>query len=182
MSNDPQPTPAPATLFPSRPDRDHALLRVAVDSRGIPIGATGAMLLPAPPERVWGLVRDIAHYKDYVPMIDESRRDGDHVSVGLRFKVALFSARFAFTARVVEEPGRVLELRYLTGEPRDIHIRFELEPQSDGKETQLTVAVRFDMQSLGWLVKYFLRHHPEIQFGVLSGSALTLLQAVRSAL
>lgn len=36
--------------------------------------------------------------------------------------------------------------------------------------------------SLGWLAKYFLRHRPEIQFGVMPGVAVGLLESIRRAL
>ena len=40
----------------------------------------------------------------------------------------------------------------------------------------------FDLMSLGWLAKYFLRHHPEIQFGIFPGVALVLVDSLRRAL
>jgi hypothetical protein len=43
------------------------------------------------------------------------------------------------------------------------------------------VHIGFDIESLGWLVKLFLKHHPEIQFGVFSGCALALLESMRTA-
>ena len=89
---------------------------------------------------------------------------------------------FSFTARVVEDPGKSLELQYLSGEPHGVRIRFDLVPIEDGRATRLVCASSFDLQSLGWLVKFFLKHHPEIQFGVYPGTALALLYAVRSAL
>ena len=46
---------------------------------------------------------------------------------------------------------------------------------------EVTTSVTYDIYSLGWLVKYFLRHHPEIQLGVFPGTVLTILDSLRIA-
>ena len=158
-------------------------MEVHLGPGGKPTAATASALIAAPPARVWEVVRDVSRYQHNVPMIHESKRTGDRVNMALGFKVAVFSAKFAFHARVVEHEERALEMSWISGEPRDVRIRFELHPEvtGTGTGTLLQVALSFDLQSLGWLVKYFLRHHPEIQFGVFPGSALALLDAVRRA-
>ena len=65
------------------------------------------------------------------------------------------------------------------GEPRDAHIRFDIEPFDNGAKSILFARIGFDILSLGWLVKTFLKHHPEIRYGVYPGSALSLLDAVK---
>jgi hypothetical protein len=67
------------------------------------------------------------------------------------------------------------------GEPRGLVIRYDLAPIEDGRATQLSVRIGFDLRSLGWLVKYFLKHHPEIQYGVYPGCALALAASMRRA-
>ena len=52
----------------------------------------------------------------------------------------------------------------------------------DGKACMLRSTAAFDAMSLGWLAKYFLEHHPEIQFGVMPGVAIGLLASMRLAL
>jgi hypothetical protein len=39
----------------------------------------------------------------------------------------------------------------------------------------------FEVKSLGWLAKYFLKHHPEIQYGIFPGVALALLDSLKRA-
>ena len=41
--------------------------------------------------------------------------------------------------------------------------------------------VGFDQTSLGWLVKIFIRHHPEIDWGVHAGSTMSISSSVRKA-
>ena len=82
--------------------------------------------------------------------------------------------------RLVDE-GRAMELRYVEGEPRDLRIRHEVHDASVEGASVLFTTVSFDALSLGFLAKYFLKHHPEIRFGVFPGSALTLSDAVLRA-
>jgi hypothetical protein len=102
-------------------------------------------------------------------------------TVHLKFGVSLFSTRFSFKVdrHVVEE--RSVELRYVEGEPRDLNIRFDVVPASVAEKSVLYVGVRFDVFSLGWLAKYFLKNHPEIRNGVYPGSAFTLLDTMARA-
>jgi hypothetical protein len=114
-------------------------------------------------------------------MIHKVKREADRAHVFLRFKLALFSVGFDFVAAVKTEGQRRLELVGLSGEPRDIRLAFELWPHDGGKATILSGSGGFEMQSLGFLVKYFLRHHPEIELGIFPGVALGLIDAVRRA-
>jgi hypothetical protein len=132
------------------------------------------------------MVSDVTSYSDRVPMLSRVRRDGNRVTVSLRFRITLFSVGFEFVADVVEDPGRSFELRYVSGEPRGILIRFELEPvpgeAGAGKDaTRVRTFIAFDAMSLGWLTKFFLKHHPEIQFGIFPGCALALAESMRRA-
>ena len=71
---------------------------------------------------------------------------------------------------------------YIDGEPRNTNLRFDVVPAVDPERTILYSRIGFDILSLGWLVKTFLKHHPEIQFGGYPGSALSRADAIaRSA-
>jgi ribosome-associated toxin RatA of RatAB toxin-antitoxin module len=167
-----------APLDGAASDAPHITLHLAPD--GQPAGATAVMRIAAPAARVWEVVSDVGQYGGRIPMISRVKRDGDRVQVHLKFRITLFSVGFDFTADAAYEEGRWLELRWVAGEPRDLHLRFELAP-GPSDTCQLQATIRFDIFSLGWLAKYFLRHHPEIQFGVFPGSALVLLDALRRA-
>jgi carbon monoxide dehydrogenase subunit G len=155
------------------------LVAIHLGPDGLPNGATAAARVAAPPERVWAVVSDVAAYAAHIPMISKVKREGDRVSVQLKFRVSLFSAGFEFVADGTYLENQWLELRWVSGEPRALRIRFDLQPVDGG--TVVHVLCGFDLSSLGWLVKYFLKHHPEIQFGVFPGSALTLLDSMRKA-
>jgi len=58
---------------------------------------------------------------------------------------------------------------------------FELSPLDDGRATLIHAHGEYDAMSLGWLVKFFLKHHPEILHGVFPGTVLVLLDAMRRA-
>jgi ribosome-associated toxin RatA of RatAB toxin-antitoxin module len=158
------------------------LVRIHVGDDKLPVGASGAIRLAASPEKVWNLIDDVERFPELVHMIHRAKRTGDEVWIQLRFRMAVLSAKFGFYGRRRAEPGRWLELEYTSGEPRDMRLRFEIEPIEDGRETLLRVAVAYDIYSLGFLVKFFLRHHPEIQYGVYPGTVLSLLDSIRLAL
>jgi ribosome-associated toxin RatA of RatAB toxin-antitoxin module len=154
-------------------------VKVAPDHR--PIGASAVARIERPLARVWQVVSEVERYAERVPMVHKVRRHGDRVDVDLKFKVALFSAGFQFSADVTMEKERWLELRWVEGEPRGIRLRFELAPLDGGRATLIRGDGEFDALSLGWLVKFFLKHHPEIQHGIFPGVALVLLDAMRRA-
>ena len=150
-----------------------------VDSTGKPIGARGECVIPAPPEKVWAMLADVAGYPGRIPMVDRVELDGDRVHVHLRFRVSLFSSKFTFSAVAKRDEGRRLEIVGYHGEPSGMVLDFTLTPEGAG--TRLTADVRFEVASMGWLVKYFLKHHPEIEFGIFPGTALVLLDAIARA-
>lgn len=143
-------------------------------------GAVAALHVDAPVERIFAVLEDVEGLPSRVPMIHEVVRDGDQLDIQLRFKVALFSAKFGFRAIRRVDPGRSVSLTYVSGHPRDLSIRFDVLAADDGA-TALYVGATYDIDSLGWLVSYFLRHHPEIRLGVHPGTVLTLLDAVERA-
>jgi ribosome-associated toxin RatA of RatAB toxin-antitoxin module len=155
-------------------------VRLAPDGR--PLGASASGRIEHPVAEVWAVIADVERYARYLPMVQRAERHGDSVTFHLRFKIGFFSVGFQFTADATYEAEKWLELRWTAGEPRDIRLRFELTPVDDGRACMVTGDGEFDLMSLGWLAKYFLRHHPEIQFGIFPGVALVLIDSLRRAL
>jgi hypothetical protein len=154
-------------------------LEMAAD--GQPLNATAVSRVDSSIDRVWKVIADVEGYSDRIPMISKVRLDGRRATVHLKFKVSLFSVGFDFVVDVTSEEKKFLELRYVSGEPRGIKLRFDLEPLDGGAATELKAYGAFDPMSLGWLAKYFLRHHPEIQNGIIPGVAIGLLESMRKA-
>ena len=144
-----------------------------------PFGARAQAHILAPPERVWQLLTSFERYPEKVPMIHSALVEGDQVTLALRFRMGIFSTTFQFRAHIEREEGRRLALRWIEGLPRNIFVAFELEPDAGG--TRLKCEISYDIQSLGWVVKYFLKHHPEMALGSYAGTALVLVDAVRKA-
>ncbi|WP_394821250.1 SRPBCC family protein [Pendulispora albinea] len=157
------------------------IIKVRLGSDGRPRGAAAVARIDRPVGTVWAAVQDVERYARYLPMVHRVRRQGDHVSFELKFKVGFFSVGFEFSAHATYEPEQWLELRWTSGEPRDIRLRFDLKSIDDGKACLVEGNGEFDASSLGWLVKYFLKHHPEIQFGIFPGVALVLIDSLRRA-
>ncbi|MGZ3443498.1 MAG: SRPBCC family protein [Polyangia bacterium] len=155
------------------------IIEVDVGADGTPAAATATTRVGAPAAKVWSFIADVDRYPTFVPMISKVRREGDRVSVHLKFKVAFFSVGFDFVADAKYEENKWLDLQWVSGEPRELRIRFELEEQ--GNETVLRSTISFDPFSLGWLTKYFLKHHPEIRYGIFPGCAYALADAMRQA-
>lgn len=144
-----------------------------------PVSATAACIIEAPLQKVWDVIANPERFATQVPMIDKVKRTDDRVKIDLKFRVALFSVGFHILSRETHEDGKWIELSYLEGEPKDATIRFDVLPGNTPNQTALFAYIGFDISSLGWLVKSFLKHHPEIQFGVYPGSALSILDAVK---
>jgi ribosome-associated toxin RatA of RatAB toxin-antitoxin module len=157
------------------------LVQIRLGPDRTPAGAIAALALDYPVERVWDTVSAVDHYAERVPMIQKVKREGNRVSLHLGFKVALFSVGFSFTAEAIaSEDHRRFELHWISGEPRGIHLQFDLVPHGD--KTIVYLHSAFELFSLGWLVKLFLKHHPEIQYGVFPGTSLALLDSMRRTL
>jgi len=152
---------------------------VDINDAGLPRAARAEVRIARPVADVWKVVQDVDRYADRIPMMHRVRSDGDRATVDLKFKVALFSVGFQFVVDVERKHEESIELRWVSGEPRGIRLRFDLEPLDEGAACRLRSTGEFDAMSLGWLAKYFLKHHPEIQFGVMPGVAVALLQSMR---
>jgi ribosome-associated toxin RatA of RatAB toxin-antitoxin module len=162
------------------------LIRVHCLPAGKPRAASSAQLVAAPAARVWEILADVTRFPTFVNMVESVKilppgpAGEERVQVNLRFKITLFSARFDFLARVKRDPGRSVELAYESGKVRDLAIHLEVAPV-DAERSALLCRVGFDQTSLGWLVKIFISHHPEIDWGVHAGSTLSIAASIRSA-
>lgn len=156
------------------------IIEVDVGADGTPASATATTRVGAPAARVWSFIADVDRYPSFVPMLSKVKRDGDRVTVQLKFKITLFSVGFDFIADAKYEEGKWLDLRGIGGDIKDLHIRFDLTDHGDGSST-LKSTIRFDPFSLGWLSKYFLKHHPEIRYGIFPGCAYGLADSMRQA-
>ncbi|MDB4967075.1 MAG: Polyketide cyclase / dehydrase and lipid transport [Myxococcales bacterium] len=157
------------------------VIEVRFGGDGLPAGAIATATVNRPVAQVWAVISDVERYPGRVPMIDKVRKEGQRITIDLRFKVSFISVGFQFSADVTVEPERWLELRWAAGEPKGIRLRFDLEPTDDGRATRVRSDAEFEVKSLGWLAKYFLKHHPEIQYGIFPGVALALLDSLKRA-
>jgi carbon monoxide dehydrogenase subunit G len=154
---------------------------VSIDDAGLPRAAKAEGRIERSVADVWKVIDDVNQYADRIPMMSKVRLDGERATVDLKFKVALFSVGFQFVVDITREREKFLSLVWVSGEPRAIKLRFELEPLDGGAACLLRTSGAFDANSLGWLTKYFLKHHPEIQYGVMPGVAVGLFAAMREA-
>lgn len=157
---------------------DAPLLRVKLGGDGGPVAATAGRRVKATAARVWSVISDVQSYGGRIPMMDSVRVDDRFVTAHLRFGVSLFSAKFSFKAERALTEGERVELRYVEGEPHGLHIELEIAPASSPDHCLLFTTIGFDVFSLGWLAKYFLKHHPEIRYGIYPGAALALLDVM----
>jgi carbon monoxide dehydrogenase subunit G len=161
------------------PSQDPVVI-VRLGKDGKPAGAAASVVIDRPVATVWAAIADIERYASHLPMVHRARRTGDDVTFDLKFRIGFFSVGFQFTAAATYEAEKWLELRWKAGEPKDIRLRFTLAPEGE-RACRVEGDGEFDLQSLGWLVKYFLKHHPEIQFGIFPGVALVLIDSLRRA-
>jgi ribosome-associated toxin RatA of RatAB toxin-antitoxin module len=162
--------------------RSEVAVEVDIDGTGQPLAARAHTRIDRPVADVWKIVSDVAAYPGRLPMMHRVRLDRDRATVDLKFKIALFSVGFQFIVDVDRKHHESVQLKYVSGEPRNILLGFHLEPLDDGAACRLRSTSQFDAMSLGWLAKYFLKHHPEIQHGIVPGVAIGLLESMRQAL
>ena len=158
-----------------------SVVRVTSAPDGRPISAAARTRINRSVAKVWATIDDLEKFADHLPMVNHARRRGDLVTFDLKFRIGFFSVGFAFTTAAKYEAERWIELTWVSGEPRDIRMRFTLSPIEGEDACLVETEAEFDLQSLGWLVKYFLKHHPEIQHGIFPGLTLVLLDSIRRA-
>ena len=169
-----------ATLLETGP-----LIRIGLRA-GRARAARGLFLVEAPAETLWKYAGDIHQFPSLINMVDSVRHlpptpDGqDVVRVNLKFKITFLKVKFHFVASVREKEGQHVDLRYHSGKLRDVAIDVEVAPVDENRSVLLS-HVGFDPMSLGWLVKAFLRHHPEIEGGLHAGSVMSIAQAAMEA-
>jgi ribosome-associated toxin RatA of RatAB toxin-antitoxin module len=161
------------------------LLRLLFDGER-PRAAAALMAVNAPAEVLWSIVGNIDSFPKLINMVHSVRHldanaDGvDVVKVNLRFKMAFFSTKFDFVATRETTGERRVEVNYVSGKVRDVAIEIEVL-DIDAEHSVLRCHVGFDPLSLGWLVKVFLRHHPEIEWGLHTGSVMSIASAACAA-
>ena len=120
--------------------------------------------------------REMSHLLRGIPMIKSLSLDGDRAAIQMQFKVAFLSVNFGVKGRVTRESERVVHFQSSEGEPRDTHLRFEL------KDNAVELTISFDLDSLGFVAKYFLKHHPEIRPGIFAGVAYSVGDSIQRQL
>ncbi len=186
ISSSSGPATVPSALVASadaKAPRPHEgpVVRVTLARDGRPIRAAARMRIDRTAAQVWAAVYDVERFAHFLPMVNHARRRGDSVTFDLRFRIGFFSVGFEFTTAATYEAEKWLHLEWTAGEPRDIRMRFVLTPIEGEDACIVETQSEFDVQSLGWLVKYFLKHHPEIQHGIFPGITLVLLDSIRRA-
>lgn len=157
------------------------LLRLHFDGER-PRASSALMAVAAPADVLWSIVGDIDRFPKLIRMVHSVRHleptaaGVDVVKVNLRFKVAFFSTKFDFVATRAVTGDRRVEVHYLSGKVRDVVIELEVL-EVDEEHSVLRCHVGFDPLALGWLVKVFLRHHPEIEWGLHTGSVMSIASA-----
>lgn len=154
--------------------------------------ATGARawgLIDATPEKCKdaldriGQEAEFSKFVRHIPMVKEIRRERDLFVIELQFKVSLISVKFGAKTRVVRESDNALRMDYVSGEPAGLSLRFAYEtPPELGGKALLAVSSAYDADSLGWLAKHFLKNHPEIRDGAQTGTAVAIVEALRTAI
>ena len=149
------------------------------------MAASGLFRVRAPVDHLWTIAGDIDKFPELIPMVHSVRHlprtpAGDEVvRVQLKFRLAFFSVKFHFVGSFHTGPWRT-EIRFIEGSVEDVSIHMEVAPV-DAQTSMLRCHVGFDPRTLGWLVKAFLKHHPEIEGGVHPGSVMSIGMAAKEA-
>lgn len=167
----------------------HGILSHAeVDDTGKYKRSVAVALIRAPVEKVVHAVEQVRRedggFLNDVNMIHKFKvlkDDGDklRVRIDMRYRYFVLSFKFHIIADVFVREGGRLDLHAVDGKVKDLAIHFRLRPVNDGRETLFFCSMYYDVSSLGWLVDYFLKHHPEIELGVFSGSAPIITLALK---
>lgn len=108
---------------------------------------------------------------------------GLRLRLALRYRFLFFRTTFEVDADVTLGEGASLDLVGVAGKPSGLLAHFRALPVSPAGQpaTLVMCSLRFDVSSLGWLVDYFLRHHPEIELGVFSATAPVIVLCLKEA-
>jgi hypothetical protein len=154
------------------------------DTARRPVGAKATLTVSASAEQIRAHVlelsakRDLAGLLRGTPLIKSLELRGDTLAIGMQFKVSFLSVKFGCRGNIVREGENTLRFVYLDGEPTHTWLRFDLSPGTQANESVIDIGVGFDLDSLGWVAKYFLKHHPEIRPGVFAGVAYAIADAI----
>jgi len=167
----------------------HGILSHAeVDDNGKYKRSVAVALIRAPVDKVVHAVEQVRQHDggflNDVNMIHKFKilkDDGDklRVRIDMRYRYFVLSFKFHIIADVFVREGGRLDLHAVDGKVKDLAIHFRLRPANEGKHTLFFCSMYYDVSSLGWLVDYFLKHHPEIELGVFSGSAPIITLALK---
>ena len=172
----------------ARLGREGILNHVERTGDGTLLRSVAVALIEAPMEKVVEAVErirtDDGGFLKNVNIIDgfkvlEDRGDRLRVRLTLKYRFVILRFKFQVDADAeVGENGR-LDLYGISGKPKGLRAHFRLQPVADGKQTLIYCSLRFEVRSLGWLVDYFLRHHPEIELGVFSATAPVIVLTLK---
>lgn len=153
-------------------------------TQGVPVGVKNWLTVPLPPERIVERITALQGRFDFspflveIPMVRNLQIVGDNVRIELQFKVAFLSVKFGCRAKIIREANNIVRVEYVDGEPAGLRLRFTLLPDGEGL-SRVEVESGFDLDSLGWVAKYFLKHHPEIRPGVFAGVGYAISDVIR---
>jgi ribosome-associated toxin RatA of RatAB toxin-antitoxin module len=140
-------------------------------------------LVKAPPEKVWGVVTDYEHYKDFMPNVKESKvlkREGDDVVV--HYVIAVPGPNVHYTLRHHHvAPGRIdISLEDDKGSIRTGGWRWEFLPVDNGAKTIMVYYLYTDVRETSWIVRYILKSSPYIEHGINVSAGLVTLAGLRA--
>jgi hypothetical protein len=161
-------------------------VHVDADERGKERAASAATLLAAPPEvvaREIEAVRYTGGFLTKIPMVHgvkllEDRGLTGRLRLDFRYRFLLVGVKFYVAGDHATDGRSFWDTRGTEGSIRDLWLKLRLAPAGDGRSA-FYCAVSFDIRSLGWLVDYFLKHHPEIEMGIFASSALVLARTLK---
>ena len=123
------------------------VMRHEVPGRSVPRVEARA-LVQAPPEKVWPIIADVAHYKDWMPRVLESEvvsREGDEIVSRLVLDMPFPFGDLTSLTTVVHtvEPGRLYKRvwRLRGGDFLENAGSWTLEPHAEGRATRITYEI-----------------------------------------
>jgi carbon monoxide dehydrogenase subunit G len=139
---------------------------VAID----PAGAGGrravaaAVLIDAPPQRVWEVMTDCPRAPEFVPGLRECRvltTEGDRRTIAHRVKISSLLPEMRYTFREVQQPWHRIDFVRTGGDLREMQGSWTLEELDPGQRTLVRYRVSMDPGFLApmWLVRQALRRN-----------------------
>lgn len=143
-------------------------------------------LINAPVQKVWNVITDYEHYPEFMPQtkrvaVEKENDNVWNVEYNLYFKFTIIKITVHYVVETYLDPPYDIWWTTKEGADNDIKLamgRWELFPLSENK-TAAFYTIYSDLKSMGRLIKFFLKHQPQIELAIPVSTGALVVNAIK---